>query len=340
MTRKIDWSALSRGKATVGFITDIVMVMLVFLNLGFIIFDWHFGFSFFKKIVEAVSPAFYSFYSGHVHPNFLLYDAVFVTIFIAELLIRWMLAVKRKTYGKWFFYPFIHWYDVLGCIPLGTFRWLRILRVISMTIRLHKLGAINLTDTHVYREGQKIIRVLTEEISDRVVMNVLNGVQREIRNDNPISSRMITEVIRPHQDTLTIWLSHRIRKVTEHNYSQYHKEIQSYMESVIREAVKQNDEVKNIASIPLVGSQISKALEKSVGDITFNVVNGMVRDLASDHNNKFIEEVTNIVFESILLQEEDKELNRVTKDVFIRAIDLVKEQVEVKQWKLEEQLAA
>ena len=66
----------------------------------------------------------------------------------------------------------------------------------------------------------------------------------------------------------------------------------------------------------------------------------MVYDLSSDKNNKVIEEITNIVFESILFQEEDKELNRVTKDVFSRALDLVKEQVEVKQWKLEEQKAA
>lgn len=68
--------------------------------------------------------------------------------------------------------------------------------------------------------------------------------------------------------------------------------------------------------------------------LTFNVVNGMIQDLSSDRNNKFIEEVTNIVFESILVREENKELNRVTKEVLTSALDIVKQQVELKQWKL------
>lgn len=61
---------------------------------------------------------------------------IFVSIFIAELLIRWMVTIHQKTYHKWFFYPVIHWFDVLGCIPVGSFRWLRLLRVFSILYRL------------------------------------------------------------------------------------------------------------------------------------------------------------------------------------------------------------
>lgn len=337
MFKKINWSALRDGKSRFEFLDDILMVQLVLLNLGFIIFDWHFGVAFFRKILAGIVPSFHDWYAAHIHPNFLLIDAVFVAIFITEFCIRWIVAIVKKEYGKWYFYPFAHWYDVLGCIPLGAFRWLRVLRLVSMTIRLHKMRVIDIKDTLVYKEVMEFIRIITEEISDRVVVNVLNGVQREIRNDSPLTNRMLTEVIKPYQDTLTVWLSHRIKRVTEHNYNLYKEDIQKYVEAVIKEAVKNNQEVKNLALIPVVGGQIRKALEESVSNITFTVVNSMVRDLSSDRNNKFIEEVTEIVLETILLQEEDKELNRVTKDVFIRALDLVKEQVEVKQWQMEEQ---
>lgn len=333
MSLKFKLSNLRKGQETAGLMVDLIMVLLVIANLAFIIFDWHFGFDFFRKLVEFFFPRFYAFYSDRVHPDFLLYDGVFVTIFIIEILARWALAIKRKTYDKWFFYPFAHWYDVLGCIPLGTFRWLRILRLVSMSIRLQKLGVVDFTDTYPYKKGMEIVKIITEEITDRVVVRILSGIQREIKQDSPITSRMITEIIKPHQETLSEWLSRRIKRVTEHNYTLYKKDIQNYLEGVIQEAVKQNKEVKDLAAIPIIGSQIRKALEHSVSDVTFQVVNGMIHDLSSDRNNKFIDELTGIVFESVLLQEENKELNRVTKEVLTSALDIVKQQVELKQWK-------
>jgi len=333
MALKIKLRNLKKRRETRGLIVDLLMVLLVMANLAFIIFDWHFGFAFFRRLVELLSPRFFAFYSEQVHPDFLLYDGMFVTIFITELLARWAIAIVRKTYDKWFFYPFAHWYDVLGCIPLGTFRWLRILRLVSMSIRLQKLGVADFTDTYPYKKAMEFVKIITEEISDRVVVRILSGIQREIRQDNPVTSRMITEIIKPHQETLTEWLSHRIKRVTEHNYALYKEDIQNYVDGVIREAVKQNKEVRDLAAIPLIGGQIRAALEHSVSDVTFQVVNGMVRDLSSDRNNKFIEELTSIIFESMLLQDENKELNRVAKEVLTSALDIVKEQVERKQWK-------
>ncbi|MEZ5021997.1 MAG: hypothetical protein R2728_01825 [Chitinophagales bacterium] len=82
-------------------------------------------------------------------PQFLYYDLVFVGIFVLELSVRWTIAIFRNTYAKWFFYPFIHWYDVLGCIPLSSFRALRLLRVFSMFYRLNRLGIIDMRSTYI-----------------------------------------------------------------------------------------------------------------------------------------------------------------------------------------------
>ena len=53
------------------------------------------------------------------------------------------MAIRKQTYPRWYFYPFLHWYDLLGCIPIGSFRMLRLLRLISLTIRLQKMGIID-----------------------------------------------------------------------------------------------------------------------------------------------------------------------------------------------------
>src|SRR5690606_42147929 len=58
-----------------------------------------------------------------------LHDALpillFVSVYLTEFSIRWLVAIARRTHERWFYFPFVHWYDLLGCIPVGSFRWLQ-----------------------------------------------------------------------------------------------------------------------------------------------------------------------------------------------------------------------
>jgi len=335
MTLKINFSAMQARRDIIGFWVDVFMMFLIVINLAFIIFDFHFEFAFFRRFLENLSPAFYAYYRDAVHPNFILYDSFFVTIYLLELGVSWVAAIKRKTYDRWFFYPIFHWYDVLGCIPVGTFRWLRILRIFSIMIRLHKMKAIDLRETYFYKEGLRVYKIIMEEISDKVVIKILNGIESEIKRDNPVTTRMVSEILKPHQETLARWISHRIRHVAEHNYNIYRTDLKGYIEESISQAVKQNKEIKKIGTIPIVGKQIITGLEEGVSNITFEAINGLVQGLSSEENTKVIEDAINAMFESLLVEEEDKELNRVIKEIFIRAIGLVKEQVKVKRWREE-----
>ena len=68
-----------------------------------------------------------------------LYDLAFVVIFLTEFCVRWVAAVVRKTYMRWYFFPFIHWYDLIGCIPLGGARIFRFLRIIFNFLSIAKI---------------------------------------------------------------------------------------------------------------------------------------------------------------------------------------------------------
>lgn len=335
-TRKfmsINYSTLKKRKHLAGLWVDVFMLLLIIVNLAFIIFDWHFQFAFFQRFLQNISPSFYTYYRDVVHPNFLLYDLFFVSIYIIELMASWIVAIKRKTYERWYFYPLIHWYDVLGCIPVGTFRWLRILRVVSILIRLNKLDMIDLTNTYVYRKGNKLYRIIMEEISDRVVIKILNGIEDEIKQDSPTTTRMVSEILKPHQETIARWLSHRIKKTVEQNYNQYKDDLKSYIEESIGEAVKQNREIKKISAIPIFGKKVADGLEHGVSNITYEAINGLVSGLTSEANEKVIKDAIHGALESVTMGEEDPELSQMMKDIVIRAIELVKEQVAVKQWK-------
>src|SRR5690606_35931745 len=106
-------------------VVDFVMLGLIVLNLAWLLFDTLFTSQFIQRWLLWLAPDFTLFYRDAVHPDFVFYDLIFVAIFLTEFFLRWLVAIRRGTYHRWFFYPFVHWYDLVGCIPVGSFRWLR-----------------------------------------------------------------------------------------------------------------------------------------------------------------------------------------------------------------------
>ena len=54
---------------------------------------------------------------GDLVDHFWLIDLPFLTLFLFEFGVRWSLSVRRREYARWYFFPMLHWYDVLGLIP-------------------------------------------------------------------------------------------------------------------------------------------------------------------------------------------------------------------------------
>ncbi|MFC2175426.1 hypothetical protein ACFLR1_00470 [Bacteroidota bacterium] len=333
---KINWSKFKGGKGTILFLVDMLMILLVIINLTYILVEWNFTISVVNTFVKENLPVFHTWYNTHLHRNFYRYDIYFVTIFIAEFCVRWFHAIYRSRHRKWFLYPFIHWYDVLGCIPLGQFRFLRIFRVGSMVLRLHKMGVINLRDAYLFRIYLKYSAVVVEEISDRVVVNVLSGVQDELKHGTPVVSRIVLEVIRPQKEVLVSWLSSRIRHASDHHYEQYQEQLRGYVNRKVAFAVQGNSEVKDIARIPIVGNTITGKLEQAVADITYAVIEGIMLDLSSEESSKVISELADVTMDMVLLEEEDEELNQIAVQMVNKSIDIIKDQVKVKRWQEED----
>lgn len=330
---KINWSKFKDERGTALFIVDLLMVNLVVINLLYILFEWNFTIDFSNAIIKEYAPAFYDWYNTHLHRNFYRYDLYFVAIFIVEFCIRWFFAIYHQKHHKWFFYPFLHWYDVLGCIPLGQFRVLRVFRVASMVLRLHKMGVIDLRESYLFRIYQRYSAVIVEEISDRVVVNVLSGVQDELKHGSPVVSRILVEVIRPQKEVLVDWLSDRLTHASEEHYQRYREQLSGYVNRKVAEAVRGNQEVKDIAAIPLVGNTITTKLETAVAQITYAVIEGMILDFSSAENKAVISELADVSMDMILLEEEDEQLNEMAVEMVNKSIDIIKEQVMIQRWK-------
>jgi hypothetical protein len=312
---------------------DVVMVALIIANLTLILIDWGFQSVVVQRQLQYYTPAVYHWYDQTIHQHFLFYDLAFVAIFVTEILVRWGLAIYRDRYDRWFFYPFVHWYDVLGCIPVSSLRSLRLLRVIAMLPKIQRIGLIDLRDAYPYRKFVKYRDILLGIISDRVTVRILNGLQEEIRGSEKVSQRIAEEVIKPQREALIQSVTHRFQEATAVAYGSQQDDFQEYLDEVISDAVTQNREISTIASFPGVGQPIATLLERAISDIVFNVIDRMVADVASINNDRAIAEITSISTDALLSPEYDQRLNHLARSVVLQSLDVVKDHVQVRSWK-------
>lgn len=335
LNKIIDFKNLRKSHQIAYILVDLTMVALIIFNLLWIIFDTLFSSTTFQELLGWLAPTFTTFYRDTIHPDFVAYDMIFVSIFVTELLIRWAIAIYQKTYHRWFFYPFVHWYDVLGCIPVGSFRWLRLLRVVSILYRLQKYEIIDLSNSYPFRVFKKYFNVLVEEVSDRVVVNVLDGVQDEVRTGNPVAGRIMQDVLLPQKQIIIEWLTDKINDITDTVYPPRRAQLKLYVDSIISESISQDAKVAALEKMPVVGEQIADVIENTVSEIVFSVLDRLVTDIGHEDTDILVKELADIVIDRVM--EPSDALNLAARDVMLDAIEVVKDEVKVQRWKLNDQ---
>lgn len=338
MKIRFDLKKLKNNPETPWFALDLFMVWLVSVNLLWILFDWMFESATIASGIHYIAPAFHDFYATQIHNDFVAYDLMFVWVYLVELTLRWCMAIYNKTYHRWFFYPFVHWYDVLGCIPIGSFRFLRILRVISIVYRLQKLGIIDIRENYFYRQFQKYLGVITEEISDRVVINVLNGVQQEIKKGNPVTHHIQRNVIAPKQEELVHWLGSRLGNAIDHAYQHNEHNVRNYLKSMVHQSLARNSNIKRLNQLPIVGPQIQETMEAMSVELVEDVLVTLMTDLADPQQQVAANTINSLL--QAPAEDESQQLWPILQDAVVESLDLIKDQVALQQWKLQEESTA
>ncbi|HIO31120.1 hypothetical protein [Marinobacter salarius] len=331
---KINRENLKTSHQLIWFIIDFLMLGLLIINLAFIIFDSIYNLTGVQNLLAEHAPLVKELYHP-IHENFLFYDLIFVSIFLTEFVVRWGYAIKAKIYDRWYFYPFIHWYDIIGCIPVGSFRFLRILRVISIIYRLHQYKVIDVTQTRAFQFFNFYYEAFMEELSDRIVIKVLTGAQDEIRKGSPLFERIQNDILYPRREMLSDWVSQRVAEAAREGYIPNRGALRSYLETRVDNALKQNLELSRLKYLPVVGPTIQETLEEAVGDIVANVIHQILEDLASASNHAFIEDIVNVFLPSPDNEDENDEHNEALINLIVEVLDAVKSQVRVKHWRSE-----
>ena len=115
-------------------------------------------------------------------------------------------------------------------------------------------------------------------------------------------------------------------------------DLEVYLGEKIEAAIENNPELQNISRIPLVGKAVTNNLGKTVTEMVNHVVDESLQDLASPQNSEVIDDITHLVLDTFLSEEEtDIKLDGLVRDIVIQSLELVKDQVRVQQWKVQEQ---
>jgi hypothetical protein len=308
---------------------DLLMVSLALINLSWIVFDSLWSIPVVYEAMAWVVPEPWLAAYAPVHEHFLAIDLVFVAIFLSEFVARWVYALWTRMYGHWAAYPVLHWYDLLGCIPIAEFRWLRVLRIYAVLVRLKKMGVMDYTQWAPYRWVMAVYDIVMEEVSDRVVVKVLDGVQDELRGAGGIEKQILEQVVRPRQSQMTELLRERIVSALQTVHQQSRDDLREFVTDTVSTAVHENREIKVIDRIPVVGGVAGKLLDHAITDIVCKVIDEGAGRLSEQEFSDLFADVVDGVLQSLTVEaESDSELGEFIIDI----LDVVKEQVMRRRW--------
>ncbi|WP_294033636.1 hypothetical protein [uncultured Moraxella sp.] len=168
----------TREVSTAKLAYDILMLILLVIDLTLIAVDNILMSEFAGSIVSYLgAPDALSTYQNTYHLSVATVAGFFTIFWVADLSIRWLIAIKKRTYYRWFFFPFVHWYEVLGCFP--ALRAFRLLRAVVIIKRLHSLG-IQVIPEQWLKSARFYYHILLEELSDRVILTAIDNFRAQL----------------------------------------------------------------------------------------------------------------------------------------------------------------
>ncbi|AQU84962.1 MULTISPECIES: hypothetical protein [unclassified Halomonas] len=309
---------------------DFLVLAAVIINLSLLLFDSLFLIGPLNQAVASIAPGFHDFYDTTIHSRFTTIDLFFVAFFITDVLLGWAVAIVERRYHRWFFYPFVHWYDVLGCIPLSGFRWLRVLRVVSLLNRLHRLRLINVTRWSSYQFAAKYYDILLEELSDRIALRLLGNVQQQIVASDSLTERVIDRVIMPRKDQLIHEIAQRLEATVGQAYQQNRTAIMQAIDDLVSRTLRESPEIQKLRRLPM-GQTASSAMQASLSGVAQRLVDELALGIHSKEFRQLVEQTAESGFDSWLTVDEGSA--HVTEKVLYDILEMLKEQVHRQRWK-------
>ncbi|MCU0304004.1 MAG: ion transporter [Thermoanaerobaculales bacterium] len=264
---------------------------------------------------------------GRPTDRFWILDLPFLALFWVEFTVRWTHAIRRRTYARWFFFPIFNWYDVLGLIPVAVFRPFRLLRAVSMYMRLSRSELSNVGKDVFTRTVLYFSNIITEEVSDRVALRILSEFAEEVADGT--HGRITRAVIEPRKREIEAVLASQIRQTLTD--PQITARLRALVQLNLENAVESSEALR---AVPLPGFVLRpavRAIGEVILDATVETVSGT---LDSPEGERALEAVAAAVLDDLFYGPGLAEVEGLVREITLQVLDHMKDVVRVRKWAL------
>ncbi|MFN8575359.1 MAG: hypothetical protein U0354_00745 [Candidatus Sericytochromatia bacterium] len=281
-------------------------------------------------------------YSGNYIDYFFYIDSFFVIIFLIEFLSMWSYAIRTRGEEEKVLYPIYHLYDLLGCIPLDSFRVLRLLRVIFIFRRLVKEGIISrdsLLYSSIANRIRKVKEVLDADTSNRISADILNDIKEDIKAG--VNKDLAQQVLEKHNPRLQKVIVENIKKIEIRIVNENRKIIVDFLSHVIEDTIDDLPQYKTLMKIPYVKDKVAELLsEESINKFldrsTISFATSLRAALNSELGDSLLNNIIADILDEILIILKEPEISDLMQDINANIVERLEAGVEEKRLKQKE----
>lgn len=312
---------------------DIFMMGIIVFNLFCLCANLFLMSSFGKLFFDEIHlPEVLAFYKSDLHPWVIKTEGWFILFLVAELAIRWLVAIIYKHHQRWFFFPFIHWYEVLAIIPY--LRFLRLIRAGIIAYRLHELGHKVIPD-NIMKKVLFYYRVVMEELSDRVVVSVIDGIKYELDNSSS-HKKIIHDLVDHHRDMFAQALAEILQEALATELKAQQRLIADNVGHIVKQAIEDTPQLTQLLRlIPIAGGMIENQIQSIGQRLGENITNGLIDPLTEGTATQPNQIYTLISDKVSHLNIENKALEELVESAVYESLESLRKQVKIKQWQIE-----
>ena len=310
---------------------DIFMMILIIINLfclsanAILMSDfggWLFDFIHLPELLH--------FYRNSLRPWVIITESWFTSFLVIELLVRWSIAIIGQHHKRWFFFPFIHWYEILSIIPL--LRFLRLLRAGAIAYNLNQHGYKVIPDAW-YRRAKFYYHMLLEELSSRIVITVLDGIKREL-STSTTHKKLIEDLVAHHRDMFAAALADILQESLGKELQMQKIMIAENVGNIVNQAIEDTPELTQLLRlIPIVGGRIEQQIQSIGQRLGENITLGLIEPFAYGHKNEknlAYLEISNKI--SKIQFENNTHVEKLVESAVFESLEAIRQQVKIKQW--------
>ena len=230
---------------------------------------------------------------------------------------------------RWFFFPIFNWYDVLGLIPVSFFRPFRLLRAVSMYMRLKRSELSNVGKDVFTRTVLYFSNIITEEVSDRVALRILSEFHEEIEEGT--HSRIARSVVEPRKTEIEDVIVAQIRQTLTDGRTL--ERLRSLVQLNLENAVEDSEALRAVPLPNIVLKPAVKAIGEVILDSTLETVHAT---FDSPQGEEAVREVAGAVIDDVFYGPGLTQIESLVKEITLQVLDHMMDVVQVKKWALPE----